>query len=479
MPKLNKDENGINTYNLDDVFEIQPEIDYLSNHFNTFIYKDPKDFFLGIADYIRHIVENDDLKFIKKEYDENYEHSKKSFENAKTTLINRLNELIGDLDYATYEHKIDNDIIEDSLDNYKHTREASILDVHKLYECAKKAVDSFISQGFYTPTNDFVELDEEMINVAEYSFSKEYDAYKDAEDTYNERLETETWAYWQTAFEIYKLAYEFREHISSLRNKNDVEGEKDFRSKHAFYKLTREGKDVDANPFKTKRYEYKVEKLHNDIIKKLAKLTKITQKDIDFNKKMMESLNPQIQMINKAVQDAFNLSQFSQPFELPDLYGDNRQTLRPIRLTEDTKSVSSPEAAPGEVKNTSVSIVWGDLHYDFPSCELRYKGKVLKGISPDRREVKFMMAVDLYSKRGLVAYYKDIAKHLLQDTYIYETNNGAISHEELKNDLFARDVGYIRRDFRKLCLSAGMSGEDFKLLLETIKNTGYRLTIPR
>jgi len=346
MPKLNKDENGINTYNLDAVFEIQPEIDYLSNHFNTFIYKDPKDLFLGIADYIRHIVENDDLKFIKKEYDAEHNEAIKVVEKAKATLEKTLDELISSLDYAIYDYQIDNERIDNSLDKFKQLRDASQIDIEELVRLAKEVLETFVMEGFYKPIIDFVELDDKMINIADFEISKQHNEYKDAKDIYKEQFETETWAYWQTAFEVYMLAYKFRERIKELINKNDVVSETAFREKYDFYKLTREGKDVDANPFKINKYEYKFEKLHNDIMNTLVKLTRVTQKDIDFNKQLMESLKPQMQMLNKAMKDATNFYKFSQPVSLPGIYDDKRQPLQPNKLVRsDGNDTFSAEAS--------------------------------------------------------------------------------------------------------------------------------------
>lgn len=112
------------------------------------------------------------------------------------------------------------------------------------------------------------------------------------------------------------------------------------------------------------------------------------------------------------------------------------------------------------------------LFYSFSTNQLIYTGGK-KDISPETREMKFF--ITLYRRRGQTVDYKTIAKEANLQSYKYLSENGEVKHEDLHNKDFSPDVSLLRRDFREIVLSLGMSTEDFSKMIKTITKTGYKL----
>ena len=113
------------------------------------------------------------------------------------------------------------------------------------------------------------------------------------------------------------------------------------------------------------------------------------------------------------------------------------------------------------------------LTYSLQTNKLSYGGKNETDKSSETREMKFFLT--LYEKKGKTVDYKDIAKSVDTQDYKYLSGNGKVPQKELLNKNFSEDISLLRRDFRKLVLSLGMTKGEFSKMIKTIQKKGYQL----
>lgn len=156
----------------------------------------------------------------------------------------------------------------------------------------------------------------------------------------------------------------------------------------------------------------------------------------------------------------------------PDEFVCLRDSLKK-RVAYDSKENDKTKRDKGNTKkNKEKHIQCCGLFYSFQTNQLIYSGGE-KDISPETREMKFFLT--LYRNKGQTVDYKTIAKEADLPSYKELSEDGEISHEQLQNKDFSEDVSLLRRDFRTLVLSLGMSADQFAKMIKTIRKQGYQI----
>lgn len=159
----------------------------------------------------------------------------------------------------------------------------------------------------------------------------------------------------------------------------------------------------------------------------------------------------------------------------PDEFTHLRNSLRE-RVSKkppgEDKIVSNRKIVVGPKKSKESQVQCCGLFYSFKTNQLVYSGGE-KDISPETREMKFFLT--LYQNKGQTVDYKIIAREANLQSYKDMSENGEVTHEDLQNKDFSEDASLLRRDFRKLVLSLGMSTDKFSKMIKTIKKQGYQL----
>jgi len=128
------------------------------------------------------------------------------------------------------------------------------------------------------------------------------------------------------------------------------------------------------------------------------------------------------------------------------------------------KSVANPLDNESEADKSNV-IQYKNLRYDLRTFELSHKNGKTILVSPERREAKFFL--HLYQNKGNVCPFKDLAREIGTPEYIKDP--------ELANQDYTEEVSVVKRDFRKLLLSIGMTAKEFDQLIDRVPKLGYRL----
>ncbi|PIS13872.1 hypothetical protein COT65_01890 [Candidatus Shapirobacteria bacterium CG09_land_8_20_14_0_10_47_13] len=105
---------------------------------------------------------------------------------------------------------------------------------------------------------------------------------------------------------------------------------------------------------------------------------------------------------------------------------------------------------------------WKDLKLNLSKGSLQYKNNPPKDVSPSEKEIMFL-ALLMRAKR--IVEYTEIARELKMNCY----------HPGVTNEDIARNVQYLRRDIVSILIGVGITRNEIKKMIVSIRNRGYKL----
>lgn len=105
---------------------------------------------------------------------------------------------------------------------------------------------------------------------------------------------------------------------------------------------------------------------------------------------------------------------------------------------------------------------WKTLKLNLSKGNLQYKNNPPQDVSPSEEEIMFLA---LLMKAKRIVEYKEIARELKMNCY----------HPGVNNEDVARNVQYLRRDLVPILEKVGMTRDDIKRMIISIRNQGYKL----
>ena len=108
------------------------------------------------------------------------------------------------------------------------------------------------------------------------------------------------------------------------------------------------------------------------------------------------------------------------------------------------------------------TLEWNGLKLSLTEGTLQYKNNPSKDVSPSEEEIMFL-ALLMRAKR--IVEYTEIARELKMNCY----------HPGIKNEDISRNVQYLRRDIVPVLEEVGMTRNEIKRMIISIRNKGYKL----
>ncbi len=120
------------------------------------------------------------------------------------------------------------------------------------------------------------------------------------------------------------------------------------------------------------------------------------------------------------------------------------------------------EQVRSEIVEQENVLKWKDVKLNLSGGSLQYKNNPPKDVSPSEEEIMFLA---LLMKAKRIVEYTEIARELKMNCY----------HPGVINQDISRNVQYLRRDIVPILEGVGMTRNDIKKMIVSIRNKGYKL----
>lgn len=302
---------------------------------DSFIDLPDKDFFRGIADYIKYIDENDDLEPLVNRIIEIMNSQQEDIKNVEERLKEEVFVTYKTVTRIITDNEITDGTIKESVADFdsvvsRHTQYSSPME-EALYSSACGIVRALVEAGHPDLIADYVTTDERG-SITAYKVAKSYGEYEVELENFRSLKTKTVWGAWNELIRVYLLIHRYKEELERIRNKNDIWRQLNFIEEHKVMESVLEGKNLELNHFNKDAYLYNVRKVHTFFVQQLERMVGATSVATTFRNQLM-ALTEATNAPMKKIRD--QLRAINQPF---------------IQLAENAnKSVQAVNAAMGTI----------------------------------------------------------------------------------------------------------------------------------
>jgi hypothetical protein len=281
-------------------------IETLNTYYQSFInQKRDWGFFLGLADYIKYVVEAEEIDNILKPIVQAQNNDQKRLRKYEKEVIKETKEAKEKLAKIIKKHNILYESLIEEIKEYQAYEDGTIKssqdEAGALSDALMNIIRNLLKNGHKKLVKDFaIEHKEIPDEIGKYTFSKTLDLYYKEKEIFNEKFKTELWASWNHLILAYLAVFKANEELEKLRK-----NEKDFFKAFNFTVLVgemRKIRDDDVNKitgvasvfdfepvnFKKENYIFHATRIHNYLIREL---NKEEVKKLESKEKQIEGTN--------------------------------------------------------------------------------------------------------------------------------------------------------------------------------------------
>jgi len=198
-------------------------IELLDRHYQSFTNQQRDwDFFLGLAYYVRCVVETPELDNILKYITRAQNNDQRRLAKYEQAVIKETRQAKKTLFKIIKENKISNEALNRTIEEYEDYENRKIYSSQSTGETLSdnliEIIDILFKEGYKKLLKDFVIVHKTIPGrIDKYIFSKTLDSYYKEKEIYEEKLKTELWASWNNLILAYLAVFKAREAFEKTR----------------------------------------------------------------------------------------------------------------------------------------------------------------------------------------------------------------------------------------------------------------------
>jgi hypothetical protein len=176
-----------------------------------------REFFLGIADYIKYIIETPELEKIAQSVKYQQQEDEKRISELEKEVIDEAEKAAKELNSVVIKNGIESMRISQAFQEYWGIKEERIQSSATMAEALWGGIAYILgvinSQGHGNLVGEFIKIVPETNSISEYTFSGHYDEYIEELKTFRLLRETTVWGSWDNLAITYLVIHKFNEEI--------------------------------------------------------------------------------------------------------------------------------------------------------------------------------------------------------------------------------------------------------------------------